>query len=170
MSDFTTNYENYEFREDDFQLKKRTGFDHIDNNFASQSFWKDAFTRFVNNKGAVFALIVIVLIVIFAIIGPGMNDYTYSGQVITEQNLAPRVSWLEKFGIFDGSETISTTTGSIVKNGYTDNPDSGLSDTYYWFGSDTLGRDIWTRTWTGTRVSLYIALAAVLMVLNFTLG
>lgn len=172
MSNLTTNYENYEFQEDDFQLKERNGFSHIDNNFASQSFWKDALTRFVNNKGAVFALIVIILIVLLAIIGPGMNSYTYSGQTITEQNLAPRVKGLEGLGIFDGSETMSTTTGSIEKNGYLDNPDSGLSDTYYWLGTDTLGRDIWTRVWTGTRVSLYIALAAVLidMLLGMSYG
>ena len=31
---------------------------------------------------------------------------------------------------------------------------------YFWFGTDDLGRDLWTRTWEGTRVSLYIALLA----------
>jgi oligopeptide transport system permease protein len=43
---------------------------------------------------------------------------------------------------------------------------------YYWFGSDTLGRDIWTRTWMGTRVSLYIAIVAVLidMLLGLSYG
>jgi len=33
----------------------------------------------------------------------------------------------------------------------------------FWFGTDGFGRDMWTRVWAGTRVSLYIAfLAAVL--------
>lgn len=168
MSDFT-NIDNYEFKEDDFLLKGDVEAKQIDNNFASQNFWREAFLRFVKNKGAVIALVAILVIVVLAIVGPGMNDYTYESQIITEQNLAPRVSWLEKFGIFDGSETMSTTTGEVEKNGYAD---AGLTDTYYWFGSDTLGRDIWTRTWTGTRVSLYIALVAVLidMVIGMSYG
>jgi oligopeptide transport system permease protein len=30
----------------------------------------------------------------------------------------------------------------------------------FWFGTDEFGRDMWTRVWAGTRVSLYIALLA----------
>jgi oligopeptide transport system permease protein len=30
----------------------------------------------------------------------------------------------------------------------------------YWFGTDEFGRDMWTRVWQGTRVSLYIGLLA----------
>jgi oligopeptide transport system permease protein len=30
----------------------------------------------------------------------------------------------------------------------------------YWFGTDKFGRDMWTRVWAGTRVSLYIGLLA----------
>ncbi|MDQ3864504.1 MAG: ABC transporter permease [Actinomycetota bacterium] len=33
----------------------------------------------------------------------------------------------------------------------------------YWFGTDKLGRDMWTRVWEGTRVSLYIGLLAALL-------
>ncbi|MFD2924248.1 oligopeptide ABC transporter permease [Halobacillus naozhouensis] len=32
--------------------------------------------------------------------------------------------------------------------------------TNYWFGTDGLGRDLWSRTWHGTRVSLFIAIVA----------
>ena len=30
-------------------------------------------------------------------------------------------------------------------------------DEYYWFGTDGLGRDLFTRVWKGTQISLYIA-------------
>jgi len=33
----------------------------------------------------------------------------------------------------------------------------------FWFGTDEFGRDMWTRIWAGTRVSLYIALLAALL-------
>jgi oligopeptide transport system permease protein len=33
----------------------------------------------------------------------------------------------------------------------------------FWFGTDEFGRDLWTRVWAGTRVSLYIAMLAALL-------
>ncbi|NDI36190.1 ABC transporter permease [Chengkuizengella sediminis] len=33
----------------------------------------------------------------------------------------------------------------------------------YWFGSDDLGRDMWTRTWEGAKVSLLIGVVAALL-------
>ncbi|MCU9613406.1 ABC transporter permease [Caldibacillus lycopersici] len=38
-----------------------------------------------------------------------------------------------------------------------------MEDTYFWLGSDPLGRDQWTRLWLGTRVSLIIAFVAALL-------
>ncbi|MCP8615576.1 oligopeptide ABC transporter permease [Salirhabdus salicampi] len=45
--------------------------------------------------------------------------------------------------------------------------DKELHDTYYWFGTDTLGRDLFTRVWLGTRVSLYIAFLAAIIDMVF---
>jgi oligopeptide transport system permease protein len=43
-----------------------------------------------------------------------------------------------------------------------------MKDTYFWFGSDALGRDQWTRLWEGSRVSLIIAFVAA--VLDLVIG
>lgn len=141
----------------------------IDENFAAQSFWKDVFIRFFRKASAVIGLILIILISLLAVVGPNMNDYTYSGQELSQKNLAPRIIALEKFGIFDGSEKMSTTTGTKIVNNYTE---KGLTDVEYWFGSDNFGRDIWTRTWSGARVSLIIAVAAAIidMVIGMSYG
>ncbi|MCD7735547.1 MAG: ABC transporter permease [Lachnospiraceae bacterium] len=144
----------------DFRLKENASEIAIDANFAAQSFWRDALIRYIHKTSAVVGLILILLIGVLAIVGPGMNEYTYSGQNLSQKNLAPRVKFLEQFGIFDGSETMSTTSGTKVINGY---EEDGLEDVYYWFGSDTYGRDIWTRTWSGARVSLIIAVAAAII-------
>ncbi len=42
----------------------------------------------------------------------------------------------------------------------------------FWFGTDGLGRDLWTRTWEGTRISLYIAFlaAAIDMLIGVAYG
>lgn len=155
----------YTFQEDDFLLKNDTVGVNIDSNFASQSYWKDVYKRFISNKGALIALVLIVIITFFAIVGPGMNQYSYSEQNLAEKNFAPRIPGLEKMGIFDGNEKMTTSSGFKIVNGY---EKKGADDTYYWFGSDTLGRDIWTRVWQGTRISLGIALVSA--VINMTLG
>lgn len=157
--------EAYVFQNDDFELLGKNVGQTADSNFASQSYWKDVRKRFVSNKGAVVALVLIVIITLLAVFGPGMNGYTYAEQDLSQKNFAPRVPGLEKLGILDGSEKMTTSTGYKIVNGY---EKKGADDVYYWFGSDTLGRDIWTRVWQGTRVSLGIALVSA--AINMTLG
>ena len=157
------------FYPDDFELKKDTSSTQIDSNFSSLSYWTEVRKRFFANKGAVAAGIFIILIVLLAFLGPGMNRYTYSEQNLAQKNYAPRVKVLQKIPLFNGEEKLKTTTGSKTTNLYQKNGDT---DVYYWFGSDTLGRDIWTRTWMGTRVSLYISIIAVLidMIIGLSYG
>ena len=155
--------------DEDFRLKNNAGEIAIDTNFAAQSFWKDVLIRYFRKISAVVGLVLIIFITAMAVVGPQMNDYTYSGQNLSQKNLAPRVKGLENLGIFDGSETMNTTTGSKKVNYY---QEKELDDVYYWFGSDNFGRDIWTRTWTGARVSLIIAVAAAVidMVIGMSYG
>lgn len=153
----------------DFQWKKNAGDLSIDENFVAQNFWHDVFVRFFRKTSAVIGLFLIIIISIFAVVGPGMNDFTYSDQYLSQKNFAPRVKALEKFGIFDGTETMKTTTGKTEVNYY---QEKEMNDLYYWFGSDNFGRDIWTRTWSGARVSLIIAVAAALidMIIGMSYG
>lgn len=134
----------------------------VDETFASQSFFRDAMGRFKKNKGAVFSLVCIVIIVIMALVGPLMTPYEYYQQDAKSANFAPRIPGIEKLGVFDGSETMRVGDVSKEVNKYvSDKKETGYEDTYYWFGSDSLGRDIFTRTWVGARISLFIALLAV---------
>lgn len=152
--------EDYVFAADDFEQRNREEDLVKDSNFMALGFWKEMRIRFFSKRSAVFGLLVISAIVLMSILGPGMNGYTYSEQNLSQKNLAPRINLLENFGIFDGSETMSTTTGTKEINGYREND---LEDVYYWFGSDAFGRDIWTRTWEGARVSLIIAVVAAVI-------
>lgn len=163
--DLTVLSGNFTFLPDDFELVGGEPEARIDSGFSSDSYWKDVRRRFLSNKGAVVALAFIAIIVLFALIGPGMNGYSYSDQTLTQKNFAPRVPVLEDLGIFNGDEALHTTTGTKIINGY---EDKDLTDVYYWFGSDILGRDIWTRVWEGARVSLGIAMVSA--VINMTLG
>jgi oligopeptide transport system permease protein len=164
--------QNVEFLPKDFELVGEENLSHVDKIYASQSYWKDVLNRFKKNKGAIIGLVCIVLITFMAVIGIWLNGHTYDSQIIQHQNLAPRIPVLEKLGILNGSESMNTSTGAVKINKYVsaDGTKTELENVYYWFGTDILGRDIFTRTWMGTRISLYIALVAVLIDMLFGLS
>lgn len=112
------------------------------------SFWKDAWIRLRKNKGAVISIILLVLIAVMAFVGPVMNEYTYKDQHIAHSHLPPKVVGLEWAG-FDGTD----------RHGVDLYAENNIEDVY-WFGTDQFGRDIWTRVWEGTKISLYIAFLA----------
>jgi len=119
------------------------------------------YQRFIRNKGAVIGIILILLIVMLAFLGPSFNHYQYNIPEIAHVKLPPRIPYIEKLGIFNGEV-----------RGVNVYIERGLDDVYYVFGTDALGRDIWTRVWMGTRVSLYIAVLAVVidMIIGMTYG
>lgn len=141
-----------DFHHDDFEFAHSANEKLIDRTYSATSYWKDVWNNFKKNKGALIGIVIIIIIIIMAIFGPGMNEFTYKQIHGGQECLVPRVPVLEKLGIFDG-----------YRYGENQYAAKGASDIYYWFGTDTQGRDIWTRVWSGTRVSLIIAFAAVVI-------
>lgn len=123
--------------------------------------WKQMLRKVARNKGSVFGFVMIVLIVLMAFAGPKLSGYKYDQQITGHESMAPRIPILENMGIFDGSETLKTSTGKLKVNKY-ETLENG-EDVYHWFGTDVLGRDLFTRTWMGTQISLYIAFVAVVV-------
>ncbi|MFD1851980.1 oligopeptide ABC transporter permease [Oceanobacillus bengalensis] len=58
------------------------------------------------------------------------------------------------------SEGDGSRNSAEVKATYDIYEAKGMKDEYFWLGTDTLGRDQWTRLWLGTRVSMLIAFVA----------
>ena len=124
---------------------------HTDTNYASLSYWKGVFIHFFKNKRAVIGLVIILVIILLAVFGPMMNSYGYRDIVqfrnennrrVVAKALEPRVPWLHE----------------LLKG---EPYDDSFADRTFLFGTDDLGRDLWTRTWHGTRVSLLVAFVTI---------
>ena len=131
-----------------------------DQNFASQGYWKGVAVSFFKNKRAVAGLVIVALIMFFAIFGPMMNSYSYKdivsvtnaeGKQIVAKGIGPQIS-----GILQGS-------GQNVEL---------FAEHTFLFGTDDVGRDLWTRTWDGARVSLIIAFVTIVidMIIGMSYG
>lgn len=120
--------------------------------YANYSYARETINRFLSNRGALVSLVVIACIVVVALIAPMVSPYSYSDVNSSITNLPPRIPILEQVGICDGT-----------RNGVDMYAQAGVSDSYHFFGTDGLGRDVWTRVWEGTRISLVIALVAVVV-------
>ena len=134
-----------------------------DRNYASQGFWKGVFTRFFRSVRAVIGLVIIAVIIVLALIGPHINRYGYSdiqsvydeetGKEITARSMPPHVPWLHK--LVTGTEY-----------------DDLFAEETFLFGTDSMGRDLWTRVWYGARVSLLIAFVTIFidMIIGMSFG
>lgn len=91
----------------------------------SRSFWKDAWWVFRRNRLALFAIYLIFLLLLGAMIAPYFSGYTYYETHLEQKNLSPCRA--------------------------------------FWFGSDDLGRDMFTRIWFGARLSLLIGICAAIL-------
>lgn len=118
----------------------------------SVSFWQDAWRSLKKNKGAIISLILFGLILIMSLVGPIISPYEPNDQTITHANLPPKVPVIENLGIMDG---VGTLGGREVDMYELKNVEQN-----YWFGTDGLGRDMFSRVWKGTQVSLFIAFVA----------
>ena len=154
----------------------------------SRGFFRDALFRLRKNKAALLAFWLLCVMIIMAVVGPSLNRYAFNEQHPDYVNMPPRIPYIEKLGIFNGERTLTNRRLDSLENtekfpegciiGYTNEHTVrdvvlvdvqvnyykyiGADDLYFWFGTDSLGRDLWTRLWRGSRVSLIIALSAVL--------
>ncbi|WP_417897307.1 oligopeptide ABC transporter permease [Bacillus haimaensis] len=118
---------------------------------ASLTYWQTGWLRLKKNKAAIVGVFILFLITFLAIFGPFMNSHGFNDQDLMRANLPAKMPGIENLGIMDGT-----------RNGVDIYEQRGITD-YFWFGTDGLGRDLWTRIWEGTRVSVFIALLAALI-------
>ena len=127
----------------------------IDRSFSGDSFFKAGIKRFFARKSNIFGLALLCLLLVMSLVGPHLTGHGYSEQNLERANMAPRIP-----GILSGEEVLQGTNGQVFVNRY---EELNLQDVYYPFGTDSLGRDLFSRCFQGLRVSVLIALAAALI-------
>lgn len=148
--------------------------------------------RFAKDKAAAAACLILLLLILTAAFAPEMSRYGYRRQMLAEDyvNMPPRIRGLTWIPLFNGhqvlkerqlsslTDTAKYPEGCVIRT-FNERTVRGVTvvdaeidyylykgageDVNFWFGTDTLGRDIWSRTWRGTRISLIIAFGAVLL-------
>ncbi|MFC4681256.1 oligopeptide ABC transporter permease [Exiguobacterium aestuarii] len=120
----------------------------------SLNFWQDAWMRLKKNKAAIISLSIILILVALALFGPMLSARDAYEQNISQAKLPPKVTGLEWAG-FDGMATLG---GRDI-----DFYEQKNVEENFWFGTDYLGRDLWSRIWEGTRISLFIGFVAAII-------
>ena len=152
---------NYVPVKEDFRFLNHQDLD-VDKNYASQSYWKGVVTHFVKNRRAMAGLVIISVIILLAIFGPLMNSFGYRDIVqfrnennkrVVARGIAPQIPALQQ--LFTGKA-----------------PEGNFAEYTFLFGTDDMGRDLWTRTWYGARVSILIAFVTIIidMIIGMSYG
>lgn len=158
-------------------------------------FFKDAMIRLSKSSVAVVSFTLIALIILSALFVPMISGYGYNEQNVNCKNMPPKIQGLEKLGIADGTRVMKNRKMANLEDPTMYPNDciieivrefeykgvpmcdvkidyyaycGAAEDQYHWFGTDYLGRDLLTRLFRGTRVSLLIAFVSV--VTNVIIG
>lgn len=96
----------------------------------AKSYWQKVWHCLLANRTAMFGLIVLILLIAMAILGPFLSLHTYYDTNLPQKNQQPNAE--------------------------------------FWFGTDELGRDLFTRCWWGARISFFVGMTA--SILDFIIG
>ncbi len=109
----------------------------------SRSFFKDGMYKLFHNPVAVGAIVVLIMIFIYAFILPMFWPYSYEEQIRGSEKLAPMEYSAEEQARIDAGENVFP----------------------HFLGTDTLGRDYMVRTMIGARISITVGVVASALIL-----
>jgi oligopeptide transport system permease protein len=102
-----------------------------------RSLWVDAWQRMLRNRAAMIGMVVLAIVALLAIFAPLLSQYSYDAIDYGTISCAP--DW------WPGKDAICYAGGT------------------HWFGTDSVGRDLFVRVLYGARVSLAVGLVATLV-------
>lgn len=138
-------------------------YDHLDEPALNSTIGskQDAWLRLKENKLALVGVIILGILLALALIGPWRTPFSYSDQILPLKNKPPGYQFYVKL------QMDSTGEYWVVDHALSPiSPEDGfkVESRTFWFGSDSLGRDLFTRNWYGARISLAIGIITALIV------
>lgn len=127
----------------------------------SLTFMQDSWRRLKKNKAAVISMAALAIIILISVVTIFVSPHNPTQQNIDYINLPPRIPGID----IDGLNGKMEVAGQMVdKYQEADVP----ANVNFYLGTDSLGRDVLSRLFMGTRISLLIAFIAALF--DITLG
>lgn len=99
-------------------------------------------------------MIGLIIIVIFAFIGPVINKHDYAEQNVEHRNLPAKIPVLDKVPFYLLMVKMQMARMLIKQQ---------MLKKIIGLVIDQLGRDLWTRTWKGAQISLFIGVVAAML-------
>jgi oligopeptide transport system permease protein len=142
----------------------------------SLSFWQDAWRRLRKNPTAMAGLVLIILLILFAFVGPFIIPYKYDEQVRGFENLLPMQTPQERASIKEAVPKVKnrseefaydfkTSKSSETTEPVAETPEIKKADFPHVLGTDNLGRDNLVRLMYGSRISLTVGIVASIIIL-----
>lgn len=126
----------------------------------SLTFLQDSWRRLKKNKAAVFSMSLLAVVLLISVVTIFVSPHNPSKQNVDYINLPPRIPGLN----IDGLNGKAEVGGQMVdKYAAADVPDN----VNFYLGTDDLGRDVLSRLFMGTRISLLIAFIAAMFDIIF---
>lgn len=131
----------YDLPEEAFQLVPYSETEAERIGYSNYSYWRSTFQMFLKNKLAATLLIVIAVIMLFAFVQPYIP------------------------GQKDAIEINNWPEGTVIAG----IPVAGMPITNqkpnaeFWFGTNSIGQDLWSNIWSGTRTSLIIGFSVAIL-------
>ncbi len=156
--------------------KKEAGVNEFNQQMKSVSLWQDAWKRLMKNKMAVLGLWVVIAYILIALLAPILPIYPYEEQVVSHANLPPsfkpaaevllkeQTAYLEKLMKKEGRTTYTQAEQEELDS-IKESLNTPQGKRHYLLGTDSLGRDMISRTIYGGRISIAIGLIGTITAL-----
>lgn len=129
--------------------------------YSDYSYWRSTLRAFCKNKSALFFLCLIALTLLFTFLEP----------LLPYDREANTIYWttVEEVNIFTLEPVLDENGNPVVKEVRATDRAPGKE---FWFGTNSIGQDLWSQIWAGTRNSLGIgfAVACVDALLGILMG